>query len=99
MKEEWIKQIKIDMIPEAYREVAELIGIQNLLNLAKSFGGTMMYVPKADSLTKSIRDISIKSEFNGSNYKELALKYNLSESTIRNIMNISTLPGQITMFE
>ena len=41
---------------------------------------------KIESLEKTVRDELIKEEFDGSNYKELALKYGLTETWIRNIV-------------
>ena len=48
--------------------------------------GTSIYIPKIESLEKTVRDELIKEEFDGSNYKELALKYGLTETWIRNIV-------------
>jgi Mor family transcriptional regulator len=96
--ENWINEITKEMIPETYYAIADSIGIKNLIILSQTFGGSMLYIPKYDSLTKSIRDAKIKKEFNGVNYRDLALKYNLSESTIRNIINSDIINGQVTFF-
>lgn len=98
-KESWIEDITEEMIPDTYKNVAETVGAKNLLKLAQEYGGTMIYIPKFDSLTRIIRDKKIKQEFNGGNYKELALKYNLCESSIRNIINNNMIDGQITLFD
>lgn len=99
MKDEnWINEITKEMIPETYYAIADAIGVKNLIALSQTFGGSMVYIPKYDSLTKNIRDAKIKKEFNGANYRDLALKYNLSESTIRNIINSDIINGQITFF-
>lgn len=98
-KEKWIEDITEEMIPDTYKDVAEVIGAKSLLKLAQEYGGTMIYIPKFDSLTRIIRDKKIKQEFNGGNYKELALKYNLCESSIRNIINSNIIDGQITLFD
>lgn len=96
--EEWLKEVTVDMIPENYRELAETIGVQSLIQLSQYCGGSMMYIPKSDTLTKSIRDKKIKQEFDGGNYKLLARKYNLSENAVRSIVNQDMLDGQITLF-
>lgn len=98
-EEDLIKEITKEMIPEAYHSIADAIGIKNLMLLSKAFGGSMIYIPKFDSLTKSIRDVKIKKEFNGTNYRDLALKYNLCESTIRNIVDSRILENQVSMFD
>ena len=55
-------------------------------NLVRSFNGTSIYIPKIESLEKAVRDELIKEEFDGRNYRELALKYGLTETWIRNIV-------------
>ena len=53
----------------------------------RAYGGTFIYIPKIESLGRTVRDKMIKEEFDGSNYKELALKYGLTEVWIRNIVS------------
>lgn len=77
------------------REIAEIIGIDSYIRLVKEYGGTSIYVLKEDSLIKDIRDNKIREEFNGGNYVYLAKKYNLTENSIRNIVNKKELDGQI----
>lgn len=88
------------MIPEGiYREIAEKIGIENLIKLALLAGGAKLYIPKAESLIRPVRDLRIKSEFSGYNHLELAKKYNLSESWIREICGEGYLKGQCSVFD
>ena len=47
-----------------------------------------MYFPTEKMIYKDARDRKIVSEYNGFNHKELASKYNISESYIRAIINI-----------
>lgn len=99
MEKTWQKEIALDMIQESYQMLAETIGIEPLLNLAKTYGGTMLYIPKYESLTRNIRDKKIKKDFTGGNIRELAIKYNLCESSIRNIVNNHELDGQTSLFD
>ena len=46
-----------------------------------------MYFPTEKMIYKDARDREIVSEYNGFNHKELAAKYNMSESYIRAIIN------------
>mgnify|MGYP005835036007 CR=1 FL=1 len=98
MMEKWIKELTADELPEEYKELASIIGIENLMKLTQRYGGAALYIPKYDSVTKTIRNKRIKEEFNGGNYKELALKYNLCETWIRNIINSKELDGQLSLF-
>ena len=41
--EKWTDRLTIDMIPEQYRQLAEITGIQPLLTLAAQYGGAFLY--------------------------------------------------------
>ena len=97
--ESWMHDLTLDMIPEPYRELAETIGIKNLIKLAHILGGQTVYIPKADSFLRPARDINIKKEFNGYNHAELAKKYNLSERWVMAICGIGNCEGQLSLFE
>lgn len=86
MNAEWIKEISIEDLPEAYQEVARIIGIENAIKLSECLGGIAFYFPKIDALIQKKRDETIRKEFNGVNHKDLAKKYSLSEIWIRQIV-------------
>lgn len=95
-----IDEMTLDMIPEGvYRDLAEKIGVRNFIMLAETIGGTTFYLPKAETFTRPIRDQIIKEEFNGYNFTDLAIKYNLSERRIRSICGVGHTEGQCTIFE
>lgn len=81
-----IDKLKLDDLKDDQKEMAELIGIENYKKLVYRFGGCPLYVYKEDTLIKDIRDKEIIKNFNGDNYKELAIEYNLSERTIRELV-------------
>lgn len=99
-------EIRPEDLTEEQRVMAECIGFEAYGKLVECYGGQAIYVPKADSLVRSLRDERIRADFNGYNYKFLCNKYNLSERTIRaitavknNEMKNAPLEGQITFFE
>ena len=101
-----LDKIQMENLDEEQKALAELIGLESFKNLVRAFNGTSIYIPKIESLEKTIRDKMIKEEFNGGNYKELALKYGLTETWIRNIVldkakEIKARPidGQISIFD
>ena len=101
LEEKWVEEITTEMLPEPYDYYAGLIGMDNFYKLSKELGGTALYIPKTESLFRELRNKKIKEEFNGGNYKDLALKYGLSERFVREICahaNI-VLPGQVTLFD
>jgi len=106
LKEEWLKNIKIEDLREPYTEIAEVIGVENTLKLVKILGGSERYFPKLDGLLKEKRDEAIREDFNGYNYRELARKYGLSERQIREICSSEVkkkrnqqVVNQINIFE
>lgn len=97
-------KITLDDLKGDQREVAEIIGIDNYKKMVTHFGGDSVYIQKRDTIIKEIRSQHIAKEFNGFNYRELALKYNLAERTIREIVSkalnqdeILTKKGQLSL--
>lgn len=86
MSEDWIKEIALEDLPESYRQVAEVVGVEAAVRLSEHLGGCSFYFPKLDGLVLKKRDEAIRREFTGMNHRELARKYNLSEQQIRNIL-------------
>ena len=80
-------KLKIEDLRDEQRQIAETIGVEAYLKLTRIFGGTMIYIAKAEEILKRrSRDEQIREEFDGSNYAQLALKYGLTEVWIRNIV-------------
>lgn len=101
-----LDQVEIDNLDEEQKALAELIGLDGFRNLVRAFNGTSIYVPKIESIEKIVRDERIKDEFDGGNYRELALKYGLTETWIRNIVldkakeiKAKPLDGQMSIFD
>lgn len=74
-------------LPEPYHTMERLIGIENTLSLAQEYQGTNVYFAKLDKLIRQIRDKKICEEYNADNLKQLAQKYNLSETWVREILS------------
>lgn len=72
---------------EQQKELAETIGIEAYRKLVVNYGGSGIYINKIDTITRPERDDEIREKFNGSNYRELAKEYGLSETGIRKIIN------------
>lgn len=78
-------EVYIEDLPDIYYTISNEIGLENTLKLAKLIGGEYIYLPKSETILKSLRNRQIQKEFNGYNYKHLGKKYNLTEIQIRNI--------------
>lgn len=93
----WTDTLTIDMIPEQYRPLAELIGIQQMLAMSEQFGGANLYVPKPEALVRSARDNLIKKQYNGYNAEELARTYDLTVRWVQEICKDAPPPGQLSL--
>ncbi|UNM95685.1 hypothetical protein MMG00_10740 [Ignatzschineria rhizosphaerae] len=76
----------IALVNNAQQE-QKLSGEELVLLLIETFGGQILYLPKAVSFKSFVRDQQIYSEFTGSNHKELCVRYGLSEPRIYQIID------------
>ncbi len=84
--------LKVDDFPEGFRDIVEYIGIEAAYKLCKNFGGNPLYIPKADSISKRLRDNSIKQDYkNGVPINQLCKDYNLSFNQVRGICSLAYL--------
>ncbi len=81
-----LDKVRMEDLDEEQQNLAGLIGMEGFRALVRSYNGTPIYIPKIESLEKPVRDKLIREEFDGRNYRELALKYGLTETWIRNIV-------------
>ncbi len=93
----FIDNITVENLDEEQKELAELLGLEKYIELVKTYGGTSIYVHKAQTIERSLRDEAIRKEFKG-DYKRLALKYGLSERQVREIVDKGAFQGQLKLF-
>lgn len=99
--------IELDDLRDEQRGIAQVIGMEAYLKLSKSYGGTTIYVAKAeDVMERKRRDERIIQEYDGTNTTLLARKYGLTETWIRNIVSEKAheikkapIPGQMNLME
>ena len=75
--------VDIEKLPAQFQEIAEDVGIDIVRYLIENWGGTVLYVPTLSKLASEMLRDKIRSEFDGSNERELARKYSLSRMKIR----------------
>ncbi len=87
-----MKRFKIgeDQIPENLFWLYELVGMERFLQIIDTAGGEVLYLPKRATLERELRRQAILVEFDGSNLRQLARKYGLSERHVRSILHQST---------
>lgn len=71
----------------APRDALARAAIEQVETLAYQLGGSQHYIPRGTLLLRRAENARIRHEFNGSNYGELAARYDLSESRIRQVVN------------
>lgn len=98
--------VKVESLDEDQKKMVELVGLDGFKNLVRAFGGSVIYIPKAESLERAARDKRIREEFNGANHKELAAKYGLTERWVRAILlekeggqDGTDLDGQMSIYD
>lgn len=78
--------LKISDLPPQFENIALKLGLDKAKLLFKEFGGTSVYFPTEKMIYKEARDREILLDYNGFNVRDLAAKYNMSESYIRSII-------------
>ncbi len=104
-EKEIIDSLALEDLQENHRAIAHVIGLDGLKELCAAFGGSSIYIPQFRELVKNRAYRCIYEEYNGDNIKELASKYDVSESTVYNIIRDriargslkSVLPGQMNI--
>ncbi len=80
---EAVAESEIDTVAD----LRQIIGVESAAKLIRVCGGSYVYVPKMETITKSRRDKAIYNEFiSGISIKNLTRKYSLSENAIRKII-------------
>ena len=94
------------LLPEPIYTFAQIVGFDKALEIAKTFSGESLYMPKYENVVKQFELRKILGDFNGYNYKYLAKKYNLGVRHIRRICGDfaeekKSIPpeGQINLFD
>lgn len=85
--EKLISNLTVDCVNEEQRQLIDCIGIENYKKIVLEFGGQYIYIPKSETISRELRDREIKEQFDGSNYRKIANKYNLSVGQVRRIIN------------
>jgi Mor family transcriptional regulator len=73
---------------ETVKLLVSVLGTEKALALIMAAGGAPVYIPSIKTITLEERNTQIYREFiNGATYKELHIKYKLTEKSIREIIN------------
>ena len=75
-----------DDLPEGVMDIVDTIGIDAFKDLVRLAGGSNLYIPNENSITKEYRNKLIRESFEG-DYKVIARRFGISEVQVRNIVN------------
>jgi len=78
--------IPVGMLPEIYQDLAGMVGLEAALMLGREFGGMSVYIPKIETSLREWRDENIRRDFTGGNIRQLARKYRLTSTRVRQIL-------------
>lgn len=79
-----------DDLPTSVIDIVDTIGIDAFKDLVRLVGGSNLYIPNENSITKEYRNKKIREEFKG-DYKIISRKYGISEVQVRNIINLKNI--------
>jgi Mor family transcriptional regulator len=97
---EWIDQLTAADFPRAFQDLVQLIGVRATVQLSEHFGGLQFYVPKPDALLQKKRDDMIRADRSrGMGYRDLAVKYKLTEVWIRQICDHHEDSSQLSLLD
>lgn len=82
-----------DDLQENHREIADVVGFDNLIKLIEHFGGNSIYIPQKYELYRFKLYATILEQYDGTNIKRLATDYGVSEKTVYTIVKNKILKG------
>lgn len=77
-----------ELLNAVYKEVAEKLGMDTAMNIYQMFKGQQINFPIRFFNPNKIQELIVQ-EYDGTNVRTLAIKYNYSEKTIRRIIKDS----------
>lgn len=78
-----------ELLNTVYREISEKLGMDTAMEIYQIFKGQQINFPVRFFNPARLQQIILK-EYDGTNIRTLAIKYNYSEKTIRRIIKDST---------
>lgn len=91
---QWLQEVilvsgsKSELLNAVYKEISEKLGMDTAMSIYQMFKGQQINFPVRFFNPANIRQIIIQ-EYDGTNVRTLAIKYNYSEKTIRRIIKES----------
>lgn len=95
---EWLENLTADDLPDVYREMAVLIGVEATLKLAAHYRKQSVYFKSLNELIASKKSEYIIANFTGANYDKLARETGYSTRWVREILKDRNKESQSDLF-
>ena len=94
VNESWIRDLHIEksekqFLPWHVAQMLDAIGLNATVDILKLFGGLNLHIPKLSSTFAYWRNKAIQEQFDGSNHRELAKEFGISEKYCKDILRAS----------
>jgi Mor family transcriptional regulator len=94
VNESWIRDLHIEesekqFLPWHVAQMLGAIGLNATVDILKLFGGLNLHIPKLSSTFAYWRNKAIQEQFDGSNHRELAKEFGISEKYCKDILRAS----------
>ncbi|MEG2649200.1 MAG: Mor transcription activator family protein [Anaerovoracaceae bacterium] len=86
MDEKIVGLIKVEDVPEGCRDLVEVFGMDVFISLIEYCGGSSLYLPSKGAVVKKARNRVIREEFDGGNFRELSVRFGISDMQVRKIV-------------
>lgn len=86
MDEKVLEFIKVEDVPEGCRDLVEVFGMEVFISLIEYCGGSSLYLPSKGSVVKKARNRVIREEFDGGNFRDLSVRFGISDMQVRKIV-------------
>lgn len=86
MDEKIVGFIKVEDVPEGCRDLVEVFGMDVFISLIEYCGGSSLYLPSKGSVVKKARNRVIREEFDGGNFRDLSVRFGISDMQVRKIV-------------
>lgn len=82
-----MEEVYINSLNDEQIEIIRLIGLKSFMKICEYAGGESIYFPSMRSAKIIARNVKIRNEFDGKNYKYLSEKYRISERHVRRVIH------------
>ena len=75
--------IRLEDLPEDTHQLVEIVGMEKMIEIVKSYGGDTLYIPMYSSLLRCDKTKKVVKEYNGKNGRALMRKYGITYSQLQ----------------